>query len=67
MDNVTVPATSLSMAGFGGGSVMVWGGISLQGRTNLYRSDNGTQTAIKHQDEILGPIVLVQWDLSYSW
>ncbi|KAI4877400.1 hypothetical protein NFI96_000426 [Prochilodus magdalenae] len=29
---------------FGGGSVMVWGGISLEGRTNLYRLDNGTVT-----------------------
>ncbi|KAI4896474.1 hypothetical protein NFI96_032686 [Prochilodus magdalenae] len=42
---------------FGGGSVMVWGGISLEGRTDLYRLDNGTLTAIRHQDEILGPVV----------
>ncbi|KAI4887144.1 hypothetical protein NFI96_003852 [Prochilodus magdalenae] len=42
---------------FGGGSVMVWGGISLEGRTDLYRLDNGTLTAIMYQDEILGPVV----------
>uniref|UniRef100_A0A8C4SSF1 Transposase n=1 Tax=Erpetoichthys calabaricus TaxID=27687 RepID=A0A8C4SSF1_ERPCA len=42
---------------FGGGSVMVWGGISMEGRTDLYRLDNGTMTAIRYRDEILGPIV----------
>uniref|UniRef100_A0A8C4TJ22 Transposase n=1 Tax=Erpetoichthys calabaricus TaxID=27687 RepID=A0A8C4TJ22_ERPCA len=42
---------------FGGGSVMVWGGISMEGHTDLYRLDNGTLTAIRYQDEILGPTV----------
>ncbi|KAI4883578.1 hypothetical protein NFI96_009970, partial [Prochilodus magdalenae] len=42
---------------FGGGSVMVCGGISLEGRTDLYRLDNGTLTATRYQDEILGPLV----------
>ncbi|KAI4882733.1 hypothetical protein NFI96_028535, partial [Prochilodus magdalenae] len=42
---------------FGGGSVMVWGGISLNGRTDLYRLDNGTLTAIRYQNETLGPVV----------
>ncbi|KAI4880840.1 hypothetical protein NFI96_010999, partial [Prochilodus magdalenae] len=42
---------------FGGGSVMVWGGIFLEGRTDLYRLDNGTLTAIRYQDEILGPSI----------
>ncbi|KAI4881033.1 hypothetical protein NFI96_021789, partial [Prochilodus magdalenae] len=32
---------------FGGGSVMVWGGIFLEGCTDLYRLDNGTLTAIR--------------------
>ncbi|KAI4893250.1 hypothetical protein NFI96_003117 [Prochilodus magdalenae] len=36
---------------------MVWGGISLEGRTDLYRLDNSTRTAIGYQDEILGPVV----------
>ncbi len=42
---------------FGGGSVMVWGGISMEGRTDLYRLDNGTLTAIRYHVDILGPIV----------
>ena len=42
---------------FGGGSLMVWGGISMEGHTDLYRLDNGTLTAIRYRDEILGPIV----------
>lgn len=36
---------------------MVWGGTSKEGRTDLYRIDNGTLTAIRYRDEILGPIV----------
>ncbi|KAI4891845.1 hypothetical protein NFI96_029011 [Prochilodus magdalenae] len=36
---------------------MVWGGISLEGCTDLYRLDNGSLTAIGYQDEILGPVV----------
>ncbi|KAI4872921.1 hypothetical protein NFI96_005299 [Prochilodus magdalenae] len=42
---------------FGGGSVIFWVGISLEGCTDLYRLDNGTLTAIRYQDEILGPVV----------
>jgi len=37
---------------FGGGSVMVLGGISMEGRTNLYRLDNRTMTATRYQNEI---------------
>ena len=36
---------------------MVWGGISMEGRTGLYRLENGSLTAIRYQDEILGPMV----------
>ncbi|KAI4884602.1 hypothetical protein NFI96_034565 [Prochilodus magdalenae] len=42
---------------FGSGSVMVWGGISLEGHTDLYRLGNGTLTAIGYRDKILRPIV----------
>uniref|UniRef100_A0A8C4X2W4 Tc1-like transposase DDE domain-containing protein n=1 Tax=Erpetoichthys calabaricus TaxID=27687 RepID=A0A8C4X2W4_ERPCA len=42
---------------FGGGSVKVWGGISMEGSTDLYRLDNGTLTAIRYRDEIFGPTV----------
>lgn len=48
-----LPATSFSR--IGGGLVMVWGGISLEGHTD--RQDNGTLTAIRYRDEILGPPV----------
>ncbi|KAI4880478.1 hypothetical protein NFI96_016237 [Prochilodus magdalenae] len=43
--------------------------ISLEGRTDLYRLDNGTLTAIRYQDEILEPSdpTLVQWVLGSSW
>lgn len=57
MENNTLPAASLRMTGFGGGSVMVWGGISLEGCTNLFRSDNGTQATIRHHGKIPEPIV----------
>ncbi|KAI4904836.1 hypothetical protein NFI96_002911 [Prochilodus magdalenae] len=36
---------------------MVWGGISLEGCTDLYRLDNGTLTAITYRDEILEALV----------
>lgn len=42
---------------FGGGSVMVWGGIQLNGRTRLHVFENGTLTARRYIDEILVPIV----------
>ncbi|KAI3351367.1 hypothetical protein L3Q82_005907 [Scortum barcoo] len=42
---------------FGGGSVIVWGGISMEGRTDLYCLGNGSLTAIRYRDEILQPIV----------
>ncbi len=46
---------------FSGGSVMVWGGISMEGHTDVYRLNNGTLIAIRYQDEILGPIVRPSW------
>uniref|UniRef100_A0A8C6P7W2 Transposase Tc1-like domain-containing protein n=1 Tax=Nothobranchius furzeri TaxID=105023 RepID=A0A8C6P7W2_NOTFU len=41
----------------GGGSVMVWGGIPMEGRTDLYCPGNGALTAIRYGDEILEPFV----------
>ena len=38
---------------FGGGSVMVWAGISVQGKTDLHVIDNGTLTALRYVNEIL--------------
>ena len=38
---------------FGGGSVMVWVGISAQRKTDLHVIDNGTLTALRYVNEIL--------------
>ena len=38
---------------FGGGSVMVWAGISAQGKTYLHVIDNGTLMALRYVNEIL--------------
>ncbi|KAL0147394.1 hypothetical protein M9458_057305, partial [Cirrhinus mrigala] len=42
---------------FGSGSVMVWGGISLEGRTALHVLARGSLTGIRYRDEILRPLV----------
>ncbi|KAL0159510.1 hypothetical protein M9458_043235 [Cirrhinus mrigala] len=42
---------------FGSGSVMVWGGISLESRTALHLLARGSLTAIRYRDEILRPLV----------
>ena len=42
---------------FGGGSIMVWGGISYDGSTDLYVIRNGSLTCIRYRDEILAPII----------
>ena len=42
---------------FGGGSAMVWGGISLGGRTALHVLARGSLTANRYRDEILRPLV----------
>ena len=38
---------------FCGGSVIVWAGISAQGKTDLHVIDNGTLTALRYVNEIL--------------
>ncbi|CDQ72919.1 unnamed protein product [Oncorhynchus mykiss] len=42
---------------FGGGSVIVWGGISLGDHTALHVLARGSLTAIRYRDEILRPLV----------
>lgn len=42
---------------FGGGSLMFWGGICFDGRTDLHMFAGGTLTALRYRDEILDPIV----------
>ncbi|GFY03071.1 transposable element Tcb2 transposase [Trichonephila clavipes] len=43
---------------FGGGGVLVYGGISIDGRTDLYIIRDGPLTARRNRDEILRPIVV---------
>ncbi|GFU00523.1 transposable element Tcb2 transposase [Trichonephila clavipes] len=43
---------------FGGGGVLVYGGISTDGRTYLYIIRGGPLTARRYKDEILRPIVI---------
>ena len=47
------PVCSAEHDRFGGGSVMVWAGISAQGKTDLHVIDNGTMTALRYINEIL--------------
>lgn len=42
---------------FGGGSVMVWAGISYGGSTDLYVIRNRSLTGVRYRDEILVPII----------
>ncbi|GFW28236.1 transposable element Tcb2 transposase [Trichonephila clavipes] len=43
---------------FGGGGVLVYGGISIEGHTDLYIIRDGPLTARRYRDEILRPIVV---------
>ncbi|GFW39013.1 transposable element Tc1 transposase [Trichonephila clavipes] len=43
---------------FGGGGMLVYGGISIDGRTDLYIIRDGPLTARRYRDEILRPIVV---------
>src|SRR5678815_899927 len=43
---------------FGSGSVMVWGGISLSGPTEVQIFDGGTLTAVRYITDILEPYVV---------
>ncbi|GFW47849.1 transposable element Tcb2 transposase [Trichonephila clavipes] len=43
---------------FGGGGVLVYGGISIEGRTYHYIIRDGPLTARRYNDEILRPIVV---------
>ncbi|GFW02777.1 transposable element Tcb2 transposase [Trichonephila clavipes] len=43
---------------FGGGGVLVYGGISIDGRTDLYIIRDGPLTARRYRDEIIRPIIV---------
>ncbi|GFW42795.1 transposable element Tcb2 transposase [Trichonephila clavipes] len=44
---------------FGGGGVLVYSGISIDGRTDLFIIRDGPLTARRYRDEILRPIVVL--------
>ncbi|GFW21524.1 transposable element Tcb2 transposase [Trichonephila clavipes] len=52
------PAFVHESVSFGSGGVLVYGGISIDGRTDLYIIRDGPLTARRYRDEILRPIVV---------
>ncbi|GFW91089.1 transposable element Tcb2 transposase [Trichonephila clavipes] len=52
------PAFVHESSRFGGGGVLVYGGISIDGRTDLYIIRDEALTAHRYRDEILRPIVV---------
>ncbi|GFU14089.1 transposable element Tcb2 transposase [Trichonephila clavipes] len=57
-DSRNNPAFVHESARFGDGAVLVYGGISINGRTDLYIIRDGPLTARRYRDEILRPIVV---------
>ncbi|GFT21642.1 transposable element Tcb2 transposase [Trichonephila clavipes] len=53
-----IPAFVHESVRFGGGGVLVYGGISIDGRTDLYIIRDGPLTARRYRDEILRPILV---------
>ncbi|GFT62277.1 transposable element Tcb2 transposase [Trichonephila clavipes] len=51
------PALVHESVRFGGGGVLVYGGVSIDGRTDLYIIRDGSLTARRYRDEILRTIV----------
>jgi transposase len=51
------PSNILERDAYGGGSVMVWAGVSLGGRTDLYLLPSGTMNGQRYRDEVLDPYV----------
>ncbi|GFU57657.1 transposable element Tcb2 transposase [Trichonephila clavipes] len=52
------PASVHESVRFGGGGVLVYGSISIDGRTDLYIIRDGPVTARRYSDEIVRPIVV---------
>lgn len=53
-----IPSTVQTSVPFGGGSVMVWGGISINDKTDLVIIRNGGLTAQRYVDEVLSTQVV---------
>ncbi|GFW50578.1 transposable element Tcb2 transposase [Trichonephila clavipes] len=57
-DSRNNPALVHESVRFGGGEMLVYGGISIDGRTDLYIIRDGPLTPRRYRDEILRPIVV---------
>ncbi|KFM60781.1 Transposable element Tcb2 transposase, partial [Stegodyphus mimosarum] len=54
-----LPSNVREINNYGGGGVMVWAGIILDGRASLHVFDRGSVTGVRYRDEILEPYVCV--------
>ncbi|GBN69292.1 hypothetical protein AVEN_35980-1 [Araneus ventricosus] len=52
-----LPSNAREIDHYGGGGLMVWASIMLDGRTPLYVFERGTVTGVWYRDEILEPYV----------
>ncbi|GFW95770.1 transposable element Tcb2 transposase [Trichonephila clavipes] len=54
-----LPSNVEEIDNYGGGGLMVWAGIMLDGRTSLHVFERGFVTGVRHRDEVLGPYVFL--------
>ncbi|GBM62442.1 Transposable element Tcb2 transposase [Araneus ventricosus] len=52
-----LPSNAREIDHYGGGGLMVWAGIMLDGRTPLHVFERGSVTGVRYRDEILEPYV----------
>ncbi|GBM32774.1 hypothetical protein AVEN_83740-1 [Araneus ventricosus] len=52
-----LPSNAREIDHYGGGGLMVWAGIMLDGRTHLHVFERGTVTGVRYRNEILEPYV----------
>ncbi|GBM70274.1 hypothetical protein AVEN_63921-1 [Araneus ventricosus] len=52
-----LPSNVCEIDHYGGGGLMVWAGIMLDGQTPLHVFERGTVTGVRYRDEILEPYV----------
>ncbi|GBN10996.1 hypothetical protein AVEN_13658-1 [Araneus ventricosus] len=52
-----LPSNVCEIDHYGGGGLMVWAGIMLDGRAPLHVFERGTMTGVRYRDEILEPYV----------
>ncbi|GBM55183.1 Transposable element Tc1 transposase [Araneus ventricosus] len=52
-----LPSNVREIDHYGGGGLMIWAGIMLDGRTALHVFERGTVTGVRYRDEILEPYV----------